>query len=236
MTDQSVAQRGIAIDQFEQLGVRQHLKILLSYKTYPHVDMRKTGAHAAQILDRAMRDEIAPRTVRAHAPMLDEANSGRTDTPETLALYERAREAEGLLAVSVNSGFTGADVVCVGPTVLTTYDSHNPEAEVAARHRAEELADQIWQGRTKKRTIFIDVDEAASDALAWRGTQPLVIADYADNPGAGSYGDSTALLKGFTRCGGQRCGVRPDDRRQGSGRTALSQARRNREGDVGRQG
>lgn len=178
-------------------------QILVSYKTYPHVDMRITGAHAARILDRAMRGEIAPRTVRAHVPMLDEANSGRTDIPETLALYDRAREAEaeGLLAVSVNAGFTGADVSCVGPTVLATYDSREPDAEIAARRVTEELADKIWMARSKKRNVFIEVDEAAAEALAWNGDEPLVIADYADNPGAGSYGDSTALLKGLLDAG-----------------------------------
>jgi microcystin degradation protein MlrC len=133
----------------------RHAQIFVSYKTYPHVDMREIGAHAARILDRAMKGEIAPRTVRAHVPMLDEVNSGRTDIPETLALYDRARQAEaqGLLAVSVNSGFTGADVSCVGPTVLATYDRNAPGAEAAARHVTEELADRIWQGRTKKRTF-----------------------------------------------------------------------------------
>lgn len=178
-------------------------QILVSYKTYPHVDMREIGAHAARILDRAMRGEIAPRTVRAHVPMLDEANSGRTDIPETLALYDRAREAEaqGLLAVSVNAAFTGADVPCVGPTVLATYDSRDLDAGIAARRVTEELADRIWRGRAKKRTVFIEVDEAATQALAWRGDNPLVIADYADNPGAGSYGDSTALLKGLLDAG-----------------------------------
>lgn len=181
----------------------RHAQIFVSYKTYPHVDMREIGAHAARILDRAMRDEIAPRTVRAHVPMLDEANSGRTDVPETLALYDRAREAEveGVLAVSVNAAFTGADVSCVGPTVLATYDSRDPDAEAAARHVTEELADRIWQGRTSKRTTFIEIDEAAAEALAWRGDKPLVIADYADNPGAGSYGDSTALLRGLLDAG-----------------------------------
>ena len=177
----------------------RHAQILVSYKTYPHVDMREIGAHAARVLDRAMKGEIAPRTVRAHVPMLDEANSGRTDIPETLALYDRAREAEaeGMLAVSVNSGFTGADVPCVGPTVLATYDSRDPAAETAARRVTEELADRIWQGRAAKRNVFIEVGEAAAEALSWRGDRPLVIADYADNPGAGSYGDSTALLKGL---------------------------------------
>lgn len=178
-------------------------QIFVSYKTYPHVDMRETGAHAARILERAMKGEIAPRTVRAHVPMLDEANSGRTDIPETLALYDRARDAEtgGLLAVSVNAGFTGADVSCVGATVLATYDSRDPGAEDAARQVTEELADRIWQGRTKKRNVFIEVDEAAAEALSWRGDKPLVIADYADNPGAGAYGDSTALLKGLLDAG-----------------------------------
>jgi microcystin degradation protein MlrC len=181
----------------------RHAQIFVSYKTYPHVDMREIGAHAARILDRAMKGEIAPRTVRAHVPMLDEVNSGRTDIPETLALYDRARQAEaqGLLAVSVNSGFTGADVSCVGPTVLATYDRNAPGAEAAARHVTEELADRIWQGRTKKRTVFLEVDDAAAEALAWEGDRPLVIADYADNPGAGSYGDSTALLKGLLDAG-----------------------------------
>ncbi len=181
----------------------RHAQVFVSYKTYPHVDMREIGAHAACILDRAMKGEIAPRTVRAHVPMLDEANSGRTDIPETLALYNRARQAEadGLLAVSVNAGFTGADVSCVGPTVLATYDSRDPKAEVAARRVTEELADAIWQGRTKKRNVFVEIDEAAAEALAWTGKKPLVIADYADNPGAGSYGDSTALLKGLLEAG-----------------------------------
>jgi microcystin degradation protein MlrC len=181
----------------------RHAQILVSYKTYSHVDMRETGAHAARILDRAMQGEIAPRTVRAHVPMLDEANSGRTDIPETLALYDRAREAEseGLLAVSVNAGFTGADVSCVGPTVLATYDSRDRGAGTEARRVTEDLAERIWHGRTKKRNIFIEVDEAAAEALAWRADKPLVIADYADNPGAGSYGDATALLKGLLEAG-----------------------------------
>ncbi len=183
----------------------ERAQIFVSYKTYPHVDMREIGAHAARILDRTMKGEIAPKTIRSHVPMLDEANSGRTDIPETLALYERAIAAEqaGLEAVSVNAGFTGADVFCVGPTVLATYDSQNPEVEAAARAVTEELAAKIWDGRTKKRNVFIEVDEAVAEALAWQGAKPLVISDYADNPGAGSYGDSTALLKGLMEAGVQ---------------------------------
>jgi microcystin degradation protein MlrC len=34
-------------------------QILVSYKTYPHVDMRETGRHAGRLLDAAMRGRSA---------------------------------------------------------------------------------------------------------------------------------------------------------------------------------
>ena len=48
----------------------EHAQILVSYKTYPHIDMRETGRHAGKLLDAAMRGAIRPRTLRAHRPAL----------------------------------------------------------------------------------------------------------------------------------------------------------------------
>jgi len=45
--------------------------IIVSYKTYPHVDMRDCGRQAADILRRTMAREIAPVTIRATRPMLE---------------------------------------------------------------------------------------------------------------------------------------------------------------------
>lgn len=43
---------------------------------------------------------------------------------------------------------------------------------------------------------YWSVEEAASHAATFEHNHgPLIIADYADNPGAGAYGDSTTLLK-----------------------------------------
>jgi len=50
--------------------------IIVSYKTYPHIDMRERAIQAGEIMQRAMKGEIAPKTLRAHRPMLDEANGG----------------------------------------------------------------------------------------------------------------------------------------------------------------
>ncbi|MBE2274825.1 MAG: M81 family metallopeptidase [Rhodobacteraceae bacterium] len=177
-------------------------QIFVSYKTYPHVDMRETGRHAGRLLDAAMRGQIRPRTLRAHRPMLDEANAGRTDVPETAALYARAtaHEAEpGILAVSVNAGFSEADIAEMGPTVLVTCDAG---AESRAREIAEGLAQSIWEGRGMVSNTFLAPAAAAAQARDFDAVDgPLVIADYADNPGAGAYGDATALLAALLAAG-----------------------------------
>ena len=179
-------------------------QIFVSYKTYPHIDMRATGLHAGRLLDAAMRGESHPRTIRAHVPMLDEANAGRTDVPETAALYTRAaaHEAEpGILAVSVNAGFSEADITEMGPTVLVTHDSG---AEAQAEAIARDLARSIWDGRGTVANTFLTPDEAAARARDFdAGKGPLVIADYADNPGAGAYGDATALLAALLDAGAE---------------------------------
>jgi microcystin degradation protein MlrC len=180
----------------------ERAQILVSYKTYPHVDMRETGRHAGRLLDAAMRGAVRPATLRAHRPMLDEANAGRTDVPETAALYARARahEAEpGILAVSVNAGFSEADITEMGPTVLVTHDRG---AEPRAREIAEALADTIWDQRGHVFNDFLTPAAAAAEARDFDAAGgPLLIADYADNPGAGAYGDATALLDALLKAG-----------------------------------
>jgi len=180
----------------------ERAQIFVSYKTYPHIDMREVGHHAGRLLDAAMRGAIRPRTLRAHRPMLDETNAGRTDVPQTAALYARARACEaepGILAVSVNAGFSEADIAEMGPTVLVTHDEG---AAPRAREIAEEAAHAIWEGRGQAATAFLSPPEAAVIAHDFDSSRgPLVIADYADNPGAGAYGDATALLSALLEAG-----------------------------------
>ncbi len=180
----------------------EQAQILVSYKTYPHIDMRKIGRQAGQLLDATLRGAVTPRTLRVRIPMLDEANAGRTDVPDTAALYTdaAAHEAEpGILAVSVNAGFSEADIPDMGPTVLVTFDRGH---EDRAQEIANGLARRIWDGRGKVGNTFLTPDQAAQEARDFApGNGPLVIADYADNPGAGAYGDATALLQALLAAG-----------------------------------
>lgn len=169
-------------------------QILVSFTTYPHVDIRATGRRTAELLHRTIVGDIRPQTLRAHRPMLEEANGGRTDIGPMIERHAMARAFEarrGVYAVSINGAFPCADVAEVGPTVLVT-------AEVGlngAQEIGEEIADDIWQRRNEKLNTYMSVADAAAIAASWKtGGGPLIIADYADNPGSGAYGDATALL------------------------------------------
>jgi len=169
-------------------------QILVSFTTYPHVDLRATGRRTAELLQRAVSGEIRPVTLRAHRPMLEEANGGRTDIGAMIDRHALGRAFEarkGVYAVSINGAFPCADIAEVGPTVLVTSETGLAGAQAIA----EEIADDIWNRRNETLNSYLDVDEAAAMAATWKpGAGPLVIADYADNPGSGAYGDSTALL------------------------------------------
>jgi microcystin degradation protein MlrC len=87
--------------------------IVVSFKTYPHVDMHDTGRHAGEILHRTMAGDITPSTLRVSRPMLEEVNGGRTDIGPMIERISAARayeERPDVFAVSINAGFASADV------------------------------------------------------------------------------------------------------------------------------
>lgn len=176
--------------------------IMVAYKTYPHIDMRMTGQHAANVLQRAMVGEIQPITLRVSRPMLEEVNGGRTDVGPMIDRLAQARLYEQIpdvFAVSVNGGFADADIAEVGPSVLVTCQGD------LARHArfASELADDIWSQRNEPINHYLTVAQAAAFCASYRleNDKPIVVADYADNPGAGGYGDSTTLLGALLAAG-----------------------------------
>ncbi|MCC7276632.1 MAG: M81 family metallopeptidase [Alphaproteobacteria bacterium] len=176
-----------------------HASALVSYRTYPQVDMRERGREAAGLLRRAMAGEVRPTTVVARRPQLMGVAGGRTDTGPMLDVLARARamEAEpGVLSVSVNAGFAKADILDAGPTATVTGDGDDPRW----RAMAEELMDMVWATRNERGRVLTPA-EAAARAAAWTGPGPLVIADGGDNPGGGAYGDSTSVLRALLDAG-----------------------------------
>lgn len=108
-----------------------------------------------------------------------------------------ALEDEGAaLSVSFCHGFELGDTPDLGSRMLV-YTDGDPEA---AQSLADRLADEIWDLRNDTWIETMNEAEAVAAALAApRG--PVVIADVADNPGAGVGADSTYLLSALIDAG-----------------------------------
>ncbi len=176
--------------------------IMVSYRTYPHVDQVAIATEALDLLARTLAGEIAPRCAVARGALLDGVDHGRTTAPgpmtELLASAARFRQEPGVLSVSINAGFPWADIRDAGPSAVVVGDGENPRYPEIA----EALMAEIWDKRHRLTIQTVSVAEAM-DAVkaAASGAGPIVLADYADNPGGGGYGDSVDLLGGMIAAG-----------------------------------
>jgi len=172
---------------------------LVSYRTYPHVDMADTGALAAELMARRLR---AGRKELLHArrvPYLIALNSQSTFMEPAKSLYERlvALDREYGTVLSFCPGFPAADFDECGPTVW----GHGERAQAAVEALYAAVAEPTqWQGEV------LSAHEAAQRALALAETagQPVVVADTQDNPGAGGDSNTTGMLHALLAQGAGR--------------------------------
>jgi microcystin degradation protein MlrC len=181
---------------------------LIAFRTYPHIDQYERAWQGAELLERAMQGEVKPKTVIARRPMMYGLDWGRTQRgpmAELIARGEALEQSGQALAVSICAGFALANIYDVGPSVTVTVDMARGEARPHGRVVAEEFMDHAWATRDFTTVHMLSVAEAVARAKQGQpADQPLVVADFTDNPGGGGYGDATAFLKGLVEAGVER--------------------------------
>jgi microcystin degradation protein MlrC len=171
----------------------QRADALVSYRSYPHVDMAATGARAMEALTAILRRPVAARVHRP-LPYLMPLTSQCTLVEPLASLMPRAAALERGSAVSLclTPGFPLADVRECGPVV---FGSGHDRAALA---RAADVFCQEALAREGEFALdLVPVGEAIAEAKALpaRPHGPLILADTQDNPGAGGNADTTSLLK-----------------------------------------
>lgn len=169
--------------------------VVVSYRTYPHVDHYEIATECVDLIARTLAGEIRPRTLVARGPQIDGIDKGRTTAPgpmtEAIAMA-RSYLGGRILSASINCGFPWADIPDAGPTALLVVDGDGAEAKSKLDH----LVAHFWETRHRETVTFATAAEAIAIARAkGRPGAPVVLADYADNPGGGGYGDTPGLLR-----------------------------------------
>jgi microcystin degradation protein MlrC len=172
---------------------------LISYRTYPHIDGYERAHQGAALLQRAMKGDVKPACLVSRRAMLRGLDGGRTQGGPMVELLQRADKLEACgdaLVISIQAGFSAADIEDVGPSIAVTVDLKRDPQRRRGQAIADEFIDYAWQTRDYRSHIPIPVADGVRKAKAGEGAdRPLILADITDNPGGGNYGDSTNLLK-----------------------------------------
>jgi len=180
-----------------------HADLLDLYRTYPHVDMRATGARAMTRLVALASGAVArPAKALRRPPFLVALTWQCTLAEPASALigaHVAADGGEALPWVAAAMGFPLADIAESGPAVL---------AYAATPAAADRLADDLlarWlEAEPALDGQVLEAGAAVAEAkrlAAGPGEGPVVIADTQDNPGGGGPGDTTGLLRALIDAG-----------------------------------
>lgn len=173
---------------------------LVAYRTYPHVDMKDTGALAAMLLARRLargsREPLAVRRLDFLLPL----NAQSTMTAPADAVYDellRLDATQGTV-LSFAMGFPAADIAECGPVIW----AHGEQAQVAV----DALFARVDQPRSQWRLDLKTPEAAVTEALALAAdvSEPVVIADTQDNPGAGGDSNTSGMLHALLAAGAGR--------------------------------
>ena len=172
---------------------------LVSYRTYPHVDMADTGALAGELMARRLRAGRRERMAFQRLPYLIPLNAQSTWMQPAQAIYEQlqALDREHGCVLSFCMGFPASDFDECAPMVW----GHGEAAERAVRALYERAAEP-----TQWRPDYLEARDAVVRALALSegASKPVVIADTQDNPGAGGDSNTTGMLHALLQQGAGR--------------------------------
>lgn len=161
------------------------------YRTNPHLDQRRRGIEAANLLARTLRKEIRPTQAAAFPPISINIERQLTAQPpcsELYALADSQLARPGVISNSCVLGFPFADVTEMGSSFIAVTDN-NP---TLARKLVDELAAYATDHCQDFRPQLISIDQALDEAMSSPG--PVTLLDIGDNIGGGSPGDGTHLL------------------------------------------
>ncbi len=162
---------------------------LVSYRTYPHIDMADTGALAAELLMRRFKAGQREVMHSRRLPFLIPLNAQSTWLEPAKGLYDEliALDREHGAMLSFCMGFPASDFEECAPMVW----GHGALAERAVERLFARVSEPSqWQLEIHSARDAVTQALRLADAAA----KPVVIADTQDNPGAGGDSNTTGML------------------------------------------
>ena len=168
--------------------------VLVGRETYPEIDQAERGRECADILMRIHRDGLRPTMALCKIPMIWGLNQVTAHSPmrEAIAELHRIEAKPGVVCGSVATSFPLSDVPDMGASVYIVTDADQALAQTCA----DQLGAWLFARRADWHVTVSSTRDALEEAEA-AARYPAIFSDRSDNPGGGSPGDSTGMLKTF---------------------------------------
>lgn len=173
------------------------------YENYPHTDAFERGYEAAKLIIRTIRREVSPVMRLKRPPVISHMiDTGREPHLTLLKEVHKWEENPKVINVAIAHGFAWSDIPETGVSVVAVTDGDAGLAEEIVN----DMAKSVWRKRNQLLKTFSSVEDGVKAAIA-SPTGPVVIGDIADNPGCGSTGDTTFILRELMRQGAKNVGL-----------------------------
>ncbi len=168
---------------------------LFGVKKYPHTDKFDAGYLAMKTLTRIMKGECKPETSLVRLPILLPCAVGLTYNEPFVSIEKYFKDycqEHDLIDATFFHGFPYADVPSSSASVVVV-------AEKGSQKAAYELAKFVWDKRDYFIHEAISTEQAMDRAEAVTEPGYIIIGESSDNPGGGTPGDGTHLLREMLR-------------------------------------
>ena len=167
--------------------------VICGYNTYPHIDIYETGARAATIGLRMIKERGALHMSHVTIPMVVPASAYTTSTEPFATLIRRAHElveSGELEDFSIYQMQPWLDVAVGGSSVVAI-----SKDMAKADKYAKELAAGLYAMRREFKCDLYEIDDIIRIAENNKSGKPVICNDFADSSNAGAAGDSVEVLE-----------------------------------------
>lgn len=164
---------------------------LLAFKEFPHTDFVDCAESAWRLALETVNGRFKP-VMSVYDPKMIEVFPTSTQPMRQFVddVINLERETPSVWSISVVHGFMAGDVPEMGAKMLVVTNDDRQTGDEIARN----LGEKLYELRGKVRSPELTPSKALDKALEFQGG-PVTIADMWDNPGGGTAGDATVLLR-----------------------------------------
>lgn len=165
--------------------------VILGNHLYPHTDSYEIGQEAVNIAKQIVDGSLRPTMHLEYLPLaISTSTTNLSPAKDINDSCFHKESLDGVVDCTFYHGFPYTNISRFGVAVVVTTNNDKK----LAKTKAQSIAQLIWESREQFDVDPFNPQEGIQEALAHEG-KPVVINETSDNPGGGTPGDGTHLLR-----------------------------------------